>query len=112
VVRVASNVIYEGQPVDATCQGRDFVLERGNRYYYFAHDLSRRGSAHVATGGGGNGPRILKGLSARIQSVRWLNDDEEGQFTQGPDGALTLNCTGYDYGSDLVVRIAELKTAL
>jgi len=103
------DVIYEGRPVSAKCQGLDFLLQKGNQYYYFAHHLSRRGSVHVVTGGGGNAPRIVEGLSARIRSVRWLDDDEEMRFTQDAGGSLKLDCTGYDYGSDLVVRIAKME---
>lgn len=106
------NLIYEGKPVPATCPGRDFLLKKGNSYYYFAHDLSRRGDAHVVLQKGGNGPRGVDGFPARIKSVRWLDDDEKGRFTQSPDGSLlTLDCTGYNYGYDMVVRVAELVVA-
>jgi len=103
---------YEGRPVGIGCGGRDFVLGWKNRYYYFAHDLSRRGNAHVVTQGGGNGPRPIEGLPARIKSVKWLDNGEPARFTQSEGNSLSvIHCAGYDYGTDLVVRIAEIETA-
>ncbi|CAN5738631.1 hypothetical protein BH09VER1_BH09VER1_10410 [soil metagenome] len=110
-IALQGEVIYEGRPVALKCHGRDFMLKRGSRYFYFAHDLARRGDAHVVTEGGGNGPRCVDGFGPKIKSMRWVDDNEAGRFTQSSDGALlTLDCTGYDYGNDLVVRVAELAT--
>jgi hypothetical protein len=42
--------------------------------------------------------------------IRWLDDNEKGRFSQSPDNSLlTIDCKGFDYGNDLVVRVAELK---
>jgi len=108
-IRLFGDVIYEGRPVEAKFQGEDFALETGGKYYYFAHQLSRIGDAHVVVGGEGNGPRSINGFHTPIASVRWLDTGETGLFTQFADHSLlTLDCTGYEYGSDLVVRVAEL----
>lgn len=102
--------IYEGRPVGVQCQGHDFVLRVGGKHYYFAHDLSREGDAHVVTGGGGNGPRTVVGLRAAVQNVRWLDNDEPGKFIQSLTPSIfTLDCSGYDYGTDCVVRVAEIS---
>jgi alpha-L-fucosidase len=103
------DVIYEGRPVPVKCSGEDFLLRSGDRYYYFAYNLSRWGDAHVVTQGGGNGPRTVENLPDPIQSVRWLDNNEKGRFMQSPDHTLfTLDCSGHDYGFDTVVRVAEL----
>ena len=108
-IELHADVIYEGRPVDVKCHGRDFLLKAGSKYYYFAHDLARRGDANVVTSGGGNGPRTIDGKVGKIGSVRWLDDGEKGRFTQSADRSLlALDCSGYDYGNDLVVRVAEL----
>jgi len=105
------DVLYEGRPVQVACQGRDFLLKSHGRLYYFAHDLSSHGDANVAVASGGNGPRTVAGLAVRVKSVRWLDSKEKGRFTQSHDGSLlTLDCTGHDYGKNLVVRVAELTT--
>ena len=108
-IEQVSDAVREGRPVDVRCQGQDFVLLAKEKYYYFAHDLSREGDAHVVTGGGGNGPRSVVGLDSPVRAVRWLDNDEPGRFIQSEDRSLlTLDCTGYDYGTDCVVRVAQL----
>lgn len=108
-IELHGELIYEGKPTCASCQGQDFVLKRGRKYFYFAHGLSGEGDAHVVVRSGGNGPRIVENLPSKIHSCRWLDNGRAIRFTQSPDRSLlTLDCTGYDYGSDLVVRVAEL----
>lgn len=103
------DAIYDARPEPIACQGRDFVLRRSNRLYYFAHDLATHGDSHVTVAGGGTGPRALSNLKTPIASARWLDSGEELLWTQNPEtGLAALNCTGYPYGTNLVVRIAEL----
>ena len=99
-------------PVEVVCQGQDFVLQNGTKFYYFAHTLRRKGDAHVVQAGGSNGPRTVDNFPAKVTRVRWMHGNEAGRFTQSADNSLfTLDCTGYDYGDDLVVRVAEILTA-
>ncbi len=109
-VELHGAAIYEAKPTDIQCQGRDFVLQNGQRLFYFAHDLSRGGSAHVATAGGGNGPRALNRLQIPIRGARWLDSGETLSWTQNLEAGIgALGCTGYPYGSNLVVRVAEME---
>jgi alpha-L-fucosidase len=109
-IRLHGDLVYEGKPVAVQCQGSDFLLYKGNRYYYFAHDLTRRGNAHVVTPGSSQGPRVIDGFPKRVKSIRWLDDNEKGRFSQSTDQSmLTIDCAGFDYGNDLVVRVAEVK---
>ena len=111
-IALHGDLLYAGRPVECQCAGLDFILEKDGAYYYFAHDLSRRGSSHVVTKGGGNGPRVVDQFPVAIQSVRWMDNDEAGRFTQSTDSSLlTLDCQGYAYGYDMVVRVAELTAA-
>ncbi|MBS12211.1 MAG: hypothetical protein CME19_11495 [Gemmatimonadetes bacterium] len=72
-------------------------------------DLSRGGSAHVSTVGGGNGPRGLTGVDCEVASVRWLDNDEElAHPHDSGSGLLCVDATGYPYGVDRVVRVAEV----
>ncbi len=101
--------IYKGKPTGVTCQGRDFILEAKGKLYCFIFDLSIGGHSNVTVSFGGSGPRSLKGLQRRIQSVRWMDNREELAFTQNSkDGIAAINFTGYPYGSNLVVRVAEI----
>ncbi len=74
-------------------------------------DLSRKGNVHVVTDGGGTGLRSIDGFPRKVASIQWLDSGECARFTQSDDHRiLTLDCTGYDYGTDMVVRIAEIHT--
>ena len=45
-----------------------------------------------------------------MHTARWLDNDEKLAFTHDPDsGLFCLDATGYPYGVDRVVRIAELS---
>jgi len=109
-VAIHGDVLYLGRPVDVLCQGQDFVLYHSGIYYYFAHDLHRKGDTHVVVGSSQNGPRAIDHFPQTIAEVVWMDDGESGRFSQSADNTLlTLDCSGFDYGNDLVVRVAELR---
>lgn len=109
-IALHGDLLSEGRPVPASCPGNDFLLQKGEKYYYFAHDSGRRGSSHVVSGGGSIGQRTIEDFSIPITSMKWLAAGEAGQFRQSSDDrTLTLDCPGYDYGIDLVVHVAELR---
>jgi alpha-L-fucosidase len=108
-IGIAGDVIYRGKPVSALCSGRDFLLESEGKLFYFAHGLTQEGSSHVVAGAAGNGPRNIVKLGRRIAEARWIDNGREVSVLQDADGSLvTLDCHGYDYGTNLVVRVAEL----
>lgn len=101
--------IYEGRPTRAMCQGRDFLLGQAGSLFYFAHDLPRRGSQHVVLGEGADGPRVIKGITGSVAHVRWIDTGEDLHFSQCERGdMLTIDLTGYPYGRNAVVRVAEI----
>ncbi len=103
------DLIYEGRPVSATCPGRDFLLTSKGRFYYFAFNLTRTGSSHVVVSSGGNGPRSITGFPHQVVGATWLDNQSEIAFVQSADRSLlTIDCSGYDYGYNLVVRVAEI----
>jgi alpha-L-fucosidase len=108
-VSAHGDLIYEGLPVAAQAEGRDFLLEKDGCYYYLAHDLSREGSEHVIAGGTRNSPRSVTEFPVKAAAIRWMDDDSSVAFIQSPDASLlTMDCKGYDYGTDMVVRVAEI----
>ncbi|WP_248517967.1 alpha-L-fucosidase [Salinarchaeum laminariae] len=108
-VAMHGDVLYEGQPIDCETPGRDAVLETDDDLYYLAFDLSVSGNEDVTVSGGGTGPRAVKGLGRDVGGGRWLDSGEELQVCSSEDGEITtIDCTGYPYGTDTVVRIAEL----
>ena len=57
---------------------------------------------------GGAGEKTFTGVKGKIKSVRWTDCDEMLSFTQDGE-TVTIDCTGYPYGSNLVVRVAEAE---
>jgi alpha-L-fucosidase len=109
-VRLCGDLVYEGKPFIIKGQGDDFALEKDGKTYLFIHNLAIAGHGSVTVGVGGAGPRAFSGLNEKISSARWLDNDEELSYTQDADsGLFCLNATGYQYGVNLVVRVAELS---
>ena len=104
-----SDAIYGGKPVACDCPGRDAVLETENGLYYLVFDLSISGDENVTVSSGGAGPRTIAGLDREVSEAWWLDNGEELEVVQNPDRSITtVDCTGYPYGTDTVVRIAKL----
>lgn len=99
--------IYQGKPVSAVCEGRDFLLQAEGRTYYFVFDLGPAGLKHVSLDSGRIGPRVIQGWSPSIKEARWMDSGEVLKVEQSGDGTM-MDCSGYPYGSDLVVRVAEI----
>jgi len=111
-IEFCGSSIYEGKPCGIIGQGgKNFALKKDGKLYFFIHDLSISGDANVTVGGiGGRGPRAFTGVTEPIKSLRWIDNGEELAFAQNTDaGLLTINCTGYPYGRNLVVRVAEAE---
>ena len=110
-IGVVGPAVYEGKPcgVDGFDNRKNFGLKsNGNKLWLFVHDLSVCGDTNVVADGGGAGEKIFVGVKDRVKSIRWTDCDEELSFAQ--DGEkLTVNCTGYSYGKNLAVRIAEAE---
>jgi alpha-L-fucosidase len=111
-IKSVGHSIYDGRPVDATCQGKDFLLESDGRLFYFAHGLTQEGSAHVVAGDSGNGPRSIRRLNKSLSKAWWLDNQDQIPVIAAADGGLlTLDCRGYDYGRNLVVRVAQIQAS-
>jgi alpha-L-fucosidase len=107
-------VVYEGKPTAVKGTGADFALAVDERIYLFIHALSVGGDAHVSTGGGGAGagPRGFTGVDGTVAAVRWIDNDEDLRFSHDADsGLFCVDATGYPYGVDRVVRVAEVSFA-
>ena len=108
-IKLYGDLLYEGRPTAIAGMGDDFALEYDGKVYLFIHHLSIQGDANVVRMTSGAGPRSFAGLKRKIAKVRWLDNDEELDFAQDVDsGLLVINATGYPYGTNLVVRVAEL----
>ena len=109
-INATKGAIYEGKPCGVLGQGKDFALEAGGKMYFFVHSLSITGNENVTVECGGKGPRTFNGLNKKVSHVRWVDNGNELAFEQNGD-KITVDCTGYNYGTDLVVRVAEADIA-
>jgi alpha-L-fucosidase len=109
-VKKYADIIYNAQPTDIIGQDRDFALTLNGKIYLFIYNLNAEGNKHVSIGGNGNGARSFSNLKKQAVSVRWLDSGESLKFTSSSNaGLLTIDATGFPYGTNLVVRVAEVK---
>ncbi len=86
---------------------KDFVLQAGEVWYYFAHDLPMVADPDVALD-------TARDLSARFRLPRpittavWLDNGQAVPFEQDENG-ITLQPSPFGYGEHLVVRVAKLQ---
>jgi len=110
-VNAHAPAVYDGKPVVCLCEGDDFVLAAGGKLYYFVHNLRITGSVNVVAGAGaGVGNRTIRGIDCKVAAAKWMDNDEPLAVVH-VGGGLTVDCTSYPYGTDLVVRVAEITTA-
>jgi len=107
-VQMHAEPLYNGKPSAILGPGEDFALETGDKIYLFIHNLSIRGDKNVTLQTGGAGPRSFAAVSRKIQSARWMDNREELKFQQDADGKLTVEATGFPYGTNTVVRVIEI----
>lgn len=105
--------IYYGRPCDAYCAGKSFALKSvdGKYLYLFAHNIGICGDNNVTTlDGKYSGSFSFGGVNEKIESVEWMDNNEQLDFGQ-KDDLLVVNMKGFEYGKSLVVRVAKAKIA-
>ncbi len=107
-INVVGDAIYKGKPCGVTGEGKNFALAAGNKMYFFVHDLASVGDANVTVEGGGTGNKLFTGVNGKIKNIHWTDNNKALEFTQ-ENGNVTIDCDGYPYGTNLVVRIAEAE---
>jgi alpha-L-fucosidase len=99
---------YRGRPCGLAGMQRDFGLRQGGDHYLFVYDLAPPPFGRPPSGARGPGERIWQGLPEPVRRVSWLDDGQELAFRQdGP--RLTVQLTGFPYGTQTVVRIARVE---
>lgn len=105
-------VIYTGKPYPVICKGDDFALQTPDgRIYLFVFGLGIEGNENVTVTSQTDADRLrtYAGIDKKIQTVRWLDNGLELPFMQDTkQKLLTVHATGYSYGKNLIVRVAEL----
>ncbi|MDF7683268.1 alpha-L-fucosidase [Lactobacillus sp. ESL0679] len=107
-----SEAIYNTHPlkdVSASGHTKDLVLGNTNNSYLFIHDLNIVGDKNVVLGGEGINLRSFTGFFKKIKRIIWLDNNAELYFMHDPNsGILTIDTSGYTYGTDWCVRVAKI----
>ena len=107
---MAKESLYEGKPCELICSHqKDFVLKKGKDYFVYVHDLNLLGpkdvvAAYKSTTEG----HCIKGITGKVKSMKWVDNNEELLFTQNED-ILSYRAVGFYYGRHYIVRIAKIE---
>ncbi len=85
---------------------KDFILQEGDCYYLFCHDLPSYIDMNVSKGGKVLYEEVFP-FDRKIQSVTWMENGEALPFEQ-KNGKTTIHTNPFDYGNNLVVRVAKI----
>ena len=92
--------IYEAKPCGVKGENKDFALKKGNKLYLFIHDLG--------TGGGAAKAKHFTGVTGKIKSICFTDEDGDIEFKQD-NGELLVEAKPFPYGKNGVVRVAEVS---
>ena len=108
-VKTCGECIYRGKPSKIhAVEDKNFALEADGRAYLFIHNMCVLGDANVTVNGNGLGPKNFDRVERRVRRIRWTDNGEELSFTQDREH-LVMDATGYPYGKNYVVRVAEVE---
>jgi hypothetical protein len=111
-MQIYGKAIYNGRPYIARHGQRDFILRDirdPKTYYLFKYDLSCTGDHNVSVTDQGNGVVSFDGFEQTVSSIAWMDSHQPLDFSQS-ENTLTVGCTGFPYGKNHCVRVAEIKT--
>lgn len=107
-IGVTGDGLYRAKPFEGRGQGKDFILRRDDsKYFAYIHDLTIVGDASVTVEKANTGWKTFTGIAGKVKDAHWTDNGEKLKFEQ--DGStLRIWATGFEYGSSLVVRVAEI----
>lgn len=85
---------------------KDFLLKDGKNYYLFCYDLPMSADPNVGLSMEANYIEKFM-LADKITSVTWLDNQTPVEYTQDGED-VTVHTVPYQYGRDLVVRVAKI----
>ncbi len=105
---IFGEAVYEGKPCGVGGMGKNFILKGDNCLYLFCYDMAQQGHPNVTVRGKYSGAYAFGGVSDRVESIRWMDNDEELEFSQSDD-VLAVNLLGMHYGTSFCVRVAKAE---
>lgn len=107
-MNICGQSLYRGKPSKINGDYKNFALEADGKAYLYIHDLNVAGDAHVIVEGGGRGFKYFRNVDRKVKAIRWTDTGEVLDFVQHGDN-LWFNATGFPYGCNYVVRVAEVE---
>lgn len=111
-VNTYGTAIYNGRPYITYPDKKEFALKdiKDEKIaYIFKFDLGYgTGDVNVSLGFEENSANVLDKFDRQIKSIKWMDNDEELEFSQKDDNVL-VNFTGFSYGQNLCVRVARVE---
>ena len=86
---------------------KDFVLRDGEHWYLFCYGLPMCFDTNVAL----DTDVLYEDIFAfvhKVKQITWMDNGEKVEFEQ-KDGKLTVHTVPFDYGRNLVVRVAKIE---
>ena len=108
-MQIYGKAIYNGRPYIAYNDKQEFVLKDINdekTAYIFKFNVQSGGDVNVSLGFKEDGATTLERFDAKVESIKWMDNNEELAFTQNGD-TLQVNFTNFTYGQSLCVRVAK-----
>ena len=106
------DVMYESRPAGLSASGRDMILKSGSDIYYAAFSLPIQDYHSLYKGGPDWDRRTVVGKLPEVSGITWLDNGEALDFTQDTEqGLLAFRSTANPYGTQQVVRIAQIKSS-
>lgn len=111
-MHVFGKAIYQGVPFICYPNRREFLLkdalDKNTAYLFVFSPTQAVGDTNVTLSVDEDGKMVLADIPATVESIRWMDDGAAVDFTQQGD-ILTLEPKGFDYGTSLCVRVAQVQ---
>ena len=107
-VGVYDEAIHAPRPTDITVENRpdDFILGSNGRYYLFCHRPGMSGDGNVVMTAEDMLCRFA--LNEEVKEITWMDNGEKADYTLS-NGSVELKAAHFPYGTNLIVRVAEIK---
>ncbi len=108
-VDMYADVIYYAKPSKVRGGKKDFVLALNDKLYLCIFGLPADGDHNVVLAGGDTIFRSFSNIDKTPKNIKWIDNNEQLEFTiNAKDNFLTVKTTAFPYGTNYVVRIAEV----
>ena len=109
-IEITGDALYSGKPSEIKGSGKDFALDSGENSYLYIYNLPLKAQENVVAGVAGQNLRSFNNVKRKVKAIRWTDCGDSLDFTQNSEnGLMCVNCTGYSYGENLIVRVAQVE---